>query len=79
MTELLITRTTSFTRYAKDEIINSFKGIFMKKSELNLAVLKDSYNPLKECYSDYAAQNDLKMKEYIKDSCIKRFEYTYKK
>ena len=49
----------------------------MKKSELNLNILKNSFETLKECYTDYLSQKDTKIKEYIKDSCIKRFEYTY--
>lgn len=49
----------------------------MKKSELNLSVLKNSLATLKECYSDLSAQTDEKLKTYIKDSCIQRFEYTY--
>ncbi len=49
----------------------------MKKSELNLNILKNSFETLKECYMDYLSQKDTKIKEYIKDSCIKRFEYTY--
>lgn len=49
----------------------------MKKSELNLDILTDSFVTLKECYSDYIIQEDSKIKEYIKDSCVKRFEYTY--
>lgn len=49
----------------------------MKKSELDLTNLKNSLDTLKECYSDYSKQPDKKMQIYIKDSCIKRFEYTY--
>ena len=49
----------------------------MKKSELNLTVLENSLNTLKECYDDYSRQPDEKLKNYIKDSCVKRFEYTY--
>ena len=49
----------------------------MKKSELNLSVLKNSLSTLKECYQDLKSQNDEKIKIYIKDSCIQRFEYTY--
>ncbi len=49
----------------------------MKKSELNLKILSDSFNTLQECYQDYQIQQDEKLKLYIKDSCIKRFEYTY--
>lgn len=49
----------------------------MKKSELDLSNLKNSFSALKECYFDYTQQTDEKIKTYIKDSCIKRFEYTY--
>lgn len=49
----------------------------MKKSELDLSNLKNSFSTLKECYFDYTQQKDKKMKTYIKDSCVKRFEYTY--
>ena len=49
----------------------------MKKSELNLSLLKDSFKTLKECYADLSSQQDEKLKVYIKDSCVKRFEYTY--
>ncbi len=49
----------------------------MKKSELNLNILVNSYNTLRDCYKDYAAESDSKIKGYIKDSCIQRFEYTY--
>ena len=49
----------------------------MKKSELDLSNLKNSFFTLKECYNDYTMQKDEKMQTYIKDSCIKRFEYTY--
>ena len=49
----------------------------MKKSELDLSNLKNSFSTLKNCYLDYSEQSDEKLKTYIKDSCIKRFEYTY--
>lgn len=49
----------------------------MKKSELNLDILKNSLKTLKECYDDYSTEPNKKIKDYIKDSCIKRFEYTY--
>ena len=49
----------------------------MKKSELNLSVLKNSFNTLLGCYDDFLREKDSKIKNYIKDSCIKRFEYTY--
>ncbi len=49
----------------------------MKKSELNLNVLKKSLSTLRECYEDLNKQQDEKLKTYIKDSCVQRFEYTY--
>lgn len=49
----------------------------MKKSELNLNVLKKSLATLKDCYKDLTEQKDEKIKTYIKDSCVQRFEYTY--
>lgn len=49
----------------------------MNKKDLNLSVLKNSFSTLVECYKDYVLQPDEKLKVYIKDSCIKRFEYTY--
>ena len=49
----------------------------MNKSELDLSNLKNSIQTLSECYYDYTKQSDEKLKNYIKDSCIKRFEYTY--
>ena len=49
----------------------------MRTSELDLTNLKNSLKTLSECYQDYVNQSDIKIKSYIKDSCIKRFEYTY--
>lgn len=49
----------------------------MKKSELDLSNLKHSLDTLKECYSDMVKEDDDKIKLYIQDACIKRFEYTY--
>lgn len=49
----------------------------MKKNELDLTVLKNSFETLTRCYNDFLAENDENIKIYIKDSCIKRFEYTY--
>ena len=49
----------------------------MKKSELSLINLENSFNTLQECFNDYCNQKDEKLQSYIKDSCIKRFEYTY--
>ena len=46
-------------------------------NEININILKDCFNTLEECYNDYLSQTDEKMQTYIKDSCIKRFEYTY--
>ena len=49
----------------------------MNRSELDLSNLKNSIQTLSECYYDYTIQSDEKLKNYIKDSCIKHFEYTY--
>lgn len=49
----------------------------MKKNELDLTVLKSSFETLTQCYNDFCEEKDEKLKTYIKDSCIKRFEYTY--
>lgn len=49
----------------------------MKRNELDLSVLKNSFSTLEECYKDYLNEKNEKIKTYIKDSCIKRFEYTY--
>ena len=49
----------------------------MKKSELNIDILKNNLNTLCECYKDYSLETNSRIKEYIKDSCVKRFEYTY--
>ena len=40
----------------------------MKKSELNLNILKKSLSTLKECYEDLNAQEDEKIKNYIESS-----------
>lgn len=49
----------------------------MKKSELDLTLLKSSLSTLKESYNDLNLQQSERIKTYVKDSCIKRFEYTY--
>lgn len=58
-------------------VIIKQKDVFMKKSELDLTILKKSFETLQECYKDYNLQEDEKLKGYIKDSCIQRFGYTY--
>lgn len=49
----------------------------MKKFELSLKNLKDSLSTLEECYNDLINEKNEKIKIYIQDSCIQRFEYTY--
>ena len=58
-------------------VIIKQKEVFLKKTELDLTVLKKSFETLQECYKDYNLQEDEKLKGYIKDSCIQRFGYTY--
>lgn len=48
----------------------------MEKKEFNTDNLKKCINTLEICYIDYKEANNEKIKEYIKDSCIKRFEYS---
>jgi len=48
----------------------------MNKSELDISNLERSIATIKTCTSDYKATNDVKIKEYIADACVKRYEYT---
>lgn len=48
----------------------------MNKSELDLSNLENSIATLKSCTTDYKLTKDIKMKEYIADACVKRYEYT---
>jgi len=43
---------------------------------LEIFHLEKAINSLKESVNDYKKTENIKMKEYIQDSCIKRFEYT---
>jgi len=45
-------------------------------NEISLLNLEKSINSLRECISDYNKNFDTKIKGYIADSCVKRFEYT---
>ena len=46
------------------------------RSELDISILKQNIELLKDCASDYNKVEDLSMKAYIADACVKRFEYT---
>ncbi len=48
----------------------------MNKSELDIKILKQCIDTLKNCTNDYLNADDEKTKEYISDACVKRFEYT---
>ncbi len=48
----------------------------MNKQDFNIDNLKRCIETLEASYIDYKNINDEKIKEYIKDSCIKRFEYS---
>lgn len=48
----------------------------MNKSEFDISNLKKCIDTLKTCSNDYKNINDVKMREYIADACVKRFEYT---
>jgi nucleotidyltransferase substrate binding protein (TIGR01987 family) len=49
----------------------------MNKSDLDISLLKDSFNTLKESYDALQKNKDKTMEDFIKDSCVKRYEYTY--
>ena len=48
----------------------------MNKSELDISILKNCIDSLKNCTVDYKNAVDETTKEYIADACVKRFEYT---
>jgi nucleotidyltransferase substrate binding protein (TIGR01987 family) len=48
----------------------------MKKSDLDLSNLEKCLEGLKNCSKDFHATQNVKMKEYIADACVKRYEYT---
>lgn len=48
----------------------------MIKSDLDISQLLFCIKSLKQCSDDLKTINETKIKEYIEDACIKRFEYT---
>lgn len=48
----------------------------MDKSEFDISKLKSCIESLRTCSKDYETVQDLKIKEYIEDACIKRYEFT---
>ncbi len=48
----------------------------MKKEELSLTNLKNAIDSLIESSSAYKSNEDEKMRGFIEDSCVKRFEFT---
>lgn len=48
----------------------------MKKEELSLTNLKNAIDSLIESSSAYKTNKDEKMRGFIEDSCVKRFEFT---
>lgn len=48
----------------------------MNNSELDISILKNCIDSLKNCTIDYKNAADETTKEYIADACVKRFEYT---
>lgn len=48
----------------------------MKKEELSLTNLKNAIDSLIESSSAYKSNKDEKMRGFIEDSCVKRFEFT---
>ena len=51
----------------------------MKKSELDLSNLKNSFSTLKECYYDYTLQKDEKMKNTFLDYIKQKNENIYQR
>ncbi len=48
----------------------------MNKSELDISKFRDCIDSLKNCSNDYKSFTDERIKDYIEDACVKRFEYT---
>jgi len=48
----------------------------MNRTEFDITNLKKALESLKKCIVDYKKNDDTTIKEYIKDACVKRFEYT---
>jgi nucleotidyltransferase substrate binding protein (TIGR01987 family) len=48
----------------------------MNKSELDISNLKKCIESLQNCVKDFQNSTNTSIKEYIKDACVKRFEYT---
>ncbi len=48
----------------------------MNKKEFNIDSLKKCINQLEASFNDYNNISDMRIKEYIRDACIKRFEYS---
>ena len=48
----------------------------MDKSEFSITNLSNTINSLQGCIEAYKTNTDEKMREFIEDSCVKRFEFT---
>lgn len=48
----------------------------MTNSKLDITHLKNCIESLRECIEAYNANTDEKMRGFIEDSCVKRFEFT---
>ena len=48
----------------------------MNKSKLDITNLKNCLDALKECIEAYNSNPEDKMRGFIEDSCVKRFEFT---
>lgn len=49
----------------------------MEKNKLDVKILEDALETLKEGFNLYNENKNEKLKSALQDSCIKRFEYTY--
>ncbi len=45
-------------------------------NNIDISYLKSCIKSLTDCYKDYTETQDPKIKEYIEDACVKRFEFS---
>ncbi len=48
----------------------------LSSRELDISKLALCLKALEECYSEYTKNNDSRMKEFLEDACVKRFEFS---
>jgi len=66
-------------KYGIITVDNSFLEPFLKmdkKEAISAFNLEKSYGTLLKCFNDFEKNKTSPFREYIEDSCVKRFEYT---